>query len=113
MATISPQSSWIARGVHKTAWNNLTGSGDTLLPQTSPNLPDKTVSVDGTFASAVVTIQGSNDGIAYSTLNDPTGAALTFTADAIKQVLENPAFIRGVASGATGGTDVNIIMVES
>lgn len=115
MATISPVGTWIAKGVHSSLWETLTGSGDTVNAESAPNLPDKTVTVTGTFNSATITIQGSNDATAtgtYTTLNDANGNALTFTADKAEQILENPRFIRPIASGATGGTDVDITLIS-
>jgi hypothetical protein len=113
MATISPVGTWIARGVHKTLWETMTGSGDTANPESAAKLPDKTIQVFGTFESATITIQGSNDGgTTYVTLNDPQGNALTFTANKTETILENPELIRPTASGATGGTDVDIILIS-
>ena len=115
MATISPVGSWIAKGVHRTLWETLTTSGDTVNPASEAQLPDKTVEVKGTFASATITLVGSNDPTptgTYETLNDASSTPLTFTADGIQQVLENPRFIKPIASGATGGTDVDIVLVS-
>jgi hypothetical protein len=117
MATIDPIGSWIARGVHQVTWSALTGSGDTVNAYSAPHLPDKTVTVTATgFNSAVVTLVGSNDPTAtgtYVTLNDPQGNALTFTANKVETLLENPRWIKPMASGATGGDQsFTIIMVS-
>jgi len=115
MATIDPSGTWIAKGVHQTTWSALTGSGDTVNASSVAHLPDKSVLVRGTFASATITMVGSNDATAtgtYTALNDPQGNALTFTADKIEQILENPRWIKPIASGATGGTSVNIVLIS-
>lgn len=115
MATINPTGTWIERGVHKTTWANLTSSGDTVGAQTGARLPDKTIYVTGTMGSANVTIQGSNNTATgpYVTLVDPQGTAIIFTATTqIETILENPQFIKPVVSGATGGTDVTVIMIS-
>lgn len=113
MATISPVGEWLSKGVFKTTWETL-ASGDTVNPESVSRLPDKTIQVFGTFDSATITIQGSNDaGTTYVTLNDPQGNALTFTANKIETILENPELIRPTASGGSGSTDVDIIMISS
>lgn len=76
-------------------------TGDTTTPLQLPNYPDKTVQVSGTFNSATVTIQGSNNGTTYVTLHKPDGTDATFTTDAICQILENPVFIRASAASGT------------
>ena len=113
MATINPVGTWLAKGVYKTTWETLTGTGDTAAAERAAAVPDKTIHVFGTFESATVTIQGSNDGgTTYTTLADPNGNALTFSANGMETILENPQLIRPTASGATGGTDVDVIMIS-
>lgn len=118
MATIDPSGSWIAKGVHQCSWSALTGSGDTVNATSNPTLPDKTVVVTATaFNSVVVTMVGSNYSVAstatYVTLNDPNGNALTFSSSRTEQILENPRWIKPVASGATGGTQsINIVLIS-
>src|SRR3990172_5773841 len=68
---------------------------------------DRSVQVDGTFGAAV-TIQGSNDGTTYYTLTDPDGNALSFTANALEQVLEITRYIRPAKGVAAGTVKVTI-----
>jgi len=115
MATINPVGTWIAKGVHRAIWETITTSGDTLNDFVGANLPDKTIQVNGTFASAVVTIKGSNDGTTYDILLDADGNALQFTATTTsnaKLVRANPQRIKPTVSGATGGTDVDVILIS-
>lgn len=117
MATIDPVGKWIAKGVHQVEWAALTGSGDTVNAASLPHLPDKTVIVTATaYNSVTVTFVGSNDETAtgtYVTLNDPQGNALTFTANKAETLLENPRWIKPIASGATGGTQsINIRLIS-
>ena len=73
--------------------------------------PDKTVHVTGTFGTATVTIQGSNDGTNFTNLVDPQGNALSFTATGIEQILENPEYIRVNRTSGDGTTDVSVRML--
>lgn len=80
-------------------WDGIT-SGNTAEPVAIPMLGDKTVQVvaTSTFSGS---LQGSNDGTNFQTLNDPFGNPLTFTADGLKTVLENCAYIKPVVSTGT------------
>ncbi len=118
MATITPVGEWRSPHTHRVKWSALTGSSDTALGASEVNLAYKTVSVTGAFGSATVTIQGSNattesTATDWATLNDINGSALTFTADRMETIAENPMWIRPVASGATGGTSVDVIMIST
>ena len=115
MATINPTGVWVEKGVHKTTWDGLTASGDTVGAQGGAALPDKTVYITGTMNSAVVTIKGSNNTATgpYVPLVDPQGNSIAFTATTqIETILENPLHIKPFVSGATGGTDVDVIMIS-
>jgi hypothetical protein len=71
---------------------------------------DRTVQVVGTFGAAgSVTLQGSNDGgTTWATLTDPQGAALTFTATGLRQILELPHMIRPAVTAGDGTTALNV-----
>lgn len=69
---------------------------------------DRTVQVTGTFDGAV-TIQGSNDGTNYATLNDVFGIPLSFTAAGLRAIAECPKYVKPVvAAGTTALNAVNI-----
>ncbi len=115
MATINPTGSWIERGVHKTTWAGLTASSDTVGAQNGAGLPDKTIFITGTMNSAVVTIKGSNNTATgpYAPLVVPQGNSIAFTATTqVEVILENPQYIKPFVSGATGGTDVDVLMIS-
>lgn len=67
-----------------------------------------TVQVTGTIGGATLTVEGSNDGTNFSTLNDAQGNALSLTAVGIEQILENTEYIR---IGRSGGTTTNVNVV--
>lgn len=120
MATISPVGSWIGKGVHQTVWDGITASTDTIIGGGSPMLGDKSVAVYSQtatgFNSVVITIQGSNDDTPtgnYTDLADAQGNVLTFSANKVEQILENPRWIRPRASGATGGSQsLKVVLIS-
>jgi len=65
---------------------------------------DKAVQVSGTFAAESVTLQGSMDGTAWVALTDYAGDPLTFTVAGMRQIAENPLFIRPLETGGGDGT---------
>lgn len=81
------------------------GTGDALP---IPIHPDKAVQVSGTFGGATCLIEGSLNGTTWETLRDPAGAALSFTAAGLKQILETVAFIRPRLSVAGSGASINV-----
>lgn len=91
--------------IHK--WS-LTDANDTGQTIHLPAAPDRTVQVFGTFGAGTVVLEGSNDTespketAVFGTLHDFAGADLSFTANAIEAVAENPIYIRPRISGSTG-----------
>lgn len=72
---------------------------------------DVSVQVMGTFGTATVLLEGSNDGgTTYTTLNDPQGNALTFTTAKIEQVLEPMSLIRPRVSVGDESMDVDVVL---
>jgi hypothetical protein len=101
-------------GVDHYLWEAL-GNADTGNWLTIPHFADKTIHVFGTWGSATLVVQGTNeDGTpaAPLTLTDPQGNALSKTADFIEAILENPYQIRVSTSGGTG-TDLDAVLVVS
>lgn len=86
------------------------------------DFPGKCVHVTGTFGagSPSVAIEGANKpGTAgnptappadadFSTLNDPSSTALTFTVQRIEEVLEDPTWIRPNLTGGDGTTSLTV-----
>lgn len=122
MATIYPQITYPEKGVVKILWETV-GGADTGAAECTARYSDKTVQVTGTWGtSTVLTIQGSNDGTNFVTLEDvdPTfvwgtggvTGALSVTAlpAALAVVKENPMYIRVITASGTGADlDVTII----
>jgi len=112
MATINAVITDISQdgSVSKISWPSVTNTNSDGAPVVSCEWADRCVSVDGTFGGATITIQGSNDGTNWYTLNNAQGTALTFTAAGMKQIVEVPYFTRPLLTGGAGST-LNIIMV--
>lgn len=88
-------------------WEAL-GNADDGAPITLPYAADITVQASGTFGSATVRLQGSNDGVNWHNMTQKGGtSALGFTANGLHSVNENPAYIRPHTTGGTG-TDVDV-----
>lgn len=112
MATIAPVVTDISvdGSVSKVVWTALTNTDFDGVQIMSVEWADRCIQVDGTFGGATITIQGSNDGATWYTLNNVQGTALTFTAAGMKQVVEVPQWIRPSLSGGAGST-LNVTMI--
>ena len=113
MPTIALAASKVQRAVQKWLWETMADDdvgGVAGADAGSPSFADKTVHVTGTFGGATVTIEGSNDGTNFVTLNDAGGSALSFTSAGLKTILENPLEIRPKTAGGSG-TDVDVIII--
>lgn len=113
MAVVNPASSWIARGVLKTVWSNL-ANGDTGGLLDANSLPDKTVTITGTFgAGGTVIIEGGISGT-YNTLNDSRGEgnSLSFTSGDTRIINENPQFIRPSVTAGDGTTALTVTVIS-
>ena len=86
-------------------WDNLANSGDLGDPQSFPAYSDKTFIVTGTFAgSAVVAIEGSNDGLNWVTLSNRQGSAMTFSAAGMNTSQDRPIYVRPRLTAGTAAT---------
>ena len=113
MTAISIVPTKITRGSHKWTWDAMgnADTGDALDPNGgSISFPDKTVQVVGNFNNATVVIEGSNDGLVYETLTDPSNTALSFTSNTLKVILESHLYIRPVTSAGIGSANLYVII---
>ncbi len=98
-------------------WSGLT-TNDTGQPWPRADYSDKTVQIFGNFGgTGSVSLEGSNDprvisdpsNAVWFTLTDPSSTAITKTAAAGEQILENPKWIRpSVTLGTTPAITVII-----
>lgn len=86
--------------------------GDTPAPLTEGSnvvgYADRSVQVSGTFGGGSVAIMGSNDGVNFVPLNDPSSVSLVFTSAKIKAVLEATRQIVPVLTGGDGTTALTV-----
>lgn len=104
MATIPSTQTIVANGLaHVMTWAGLAG-GDDGVAYEFGQFRDRSVQVDGTFNGATCVIEGSNDGLTYTTLRNPFGDPLAFTTGGVQAVLEPVRFIRPRALGGAGAS---------
>jgi hypothetical protein len=90
-------------------WEAL-GNADDGAPFALPYAADITIQAIGTFGSATVRLQGSNDGVNWHALTQKGGTSnLALTSAGVHSVNEMPAYIRPATTGGTG-TDVDVIV---
>ena len=95
--------------VYTITWEGV-GNADVGAPAAMAGGSDRSVTMTGTFGSATVVLQGSNDGTNWFTLTDPQGSAISKTSAAMEGIVELTRFIRPSSSGGTG-TDVDVIVL--
>ena len=78
-------------------------TGDTAAPIQLAMSGDRSVQV-----SAAATIEGSNDGVTYFTLNDASGSPLALAGPGLKQILEITRWIRP-AGAAVGPVTITLL----
>jgi len=116
MATIVSTSKQIDKKTRAFTWAAM-GNADVGDWIQIPKDPDKVFQVFGTFGGATVVLQGTNDPNAITTpssanpitLTDPLGNNVSFTSAGMKQVLEDPIFVRPSTSGGSG-TSITVIL---
>jgi hypothetical protein len=110
MATITPTVSDVAkfRDNATLASYEFSGSGDTGVAMEQPGSAIRSVQIAGTFDSATVVVEGSNDGTNYVTLTDPQGNAISKTAAAIEAIEEVTRYVRPRSSGGGANTALTI-----
>lgn len=98
----------VPRGTVMISW--AMGQGDTAVGVLASHLADKTVTLtSGSFGTSTATMEGSNDSTngtdgTWITLTDAQGNAISKTANATEQLLENPLWIRPTYSAGSGTT---------
>jgi len=101
---------WGDRFVHLILWETM-GDDDTGRAIQMPGSSDRSVQISGTFNTATVVLQGSNDNVTWFTLTDPQGNAISKTAGALEMISELTRYIRPVTSGGGGSTDIDVTVL--
>lgn len=83
----------------------VTGDGAVTGASARPGrFNDRTVTCSGTFASAVITVEGSNNGSTWQTLHAIDGTPATFSTTGIAVLLEATRYIRVSSASGSGAT---------
>jgi hypothetical protein len=102
----------IQHNIERITWTGIPGSdtGTAMIPMGVGSLA-ASVAVTGTFGTATVTIQGSNDNSNWFTLKDIYGANLTFTAAGLADFSTAVGYVRpSVSSGGVPAVNVDIVL---
>jgi hypothetical protein len=91
-------------------YDNLDELDTTPGPIEMAEWAERSVQVIGTFGTATIVIQGSNDGVNWETLNDAQGSPISKTAKFIEQVAEVTRFVRPLVSTGAGA-DLDVFFV--
>jgi|SRR6056300_458744 len=110
MATVTPTYDSISPTARVVTWTGI-ATGDTINPITPDHARPAigTVTMEGTWGSSTVALQGSNDGTNYFTLKNPQGTDISATGDAMFEVSTAVLYIRPTPSGGSGDS-INVIL---
>ena len=111
MATISPTT--VSEQIRSAAyrWTNLS-TADTAVSVNLTNMQGLagSVQVTGTFGSATIVLQVSNDATNWTTLKDGTGTNISFTSAGMSEFSTAALYLRPSSSGGTAD-DVTVTVV--
>lgn len=98
-------------GVITVTWPTLTFSGtDVGAPISLAEYSDKTFQVFGTLGAAgAVLMEGSNDGVNWSSLSNRQGTAMSFTALGMNTSQDKPLFVRPRVTAGDGTTSLTVV----
>ncbi len=115
MATVTPTQDRTQRGLITYSYTFGTGASNVGAPIAISDYPDKTITIEGTFGGATITLQGSNSAPTASkwhALSDvPADNTIIETTTGIFVILENPKFMRPIIGPTVSGTtDIDVII---
>jgi hypothetical protein len=115
MASVTPTISLldgVARQAKSITWETLTSTNvDGVAAVVANAEVSITITVNGTFGSATVIIQGSNDGTNWHTVKDVLGVAVSLTAAGMVSLSDLPLYIRPSTSGGGGTQDIDVTAI--
>lgn len=92
-------------------WAALTNASPDGAPVRCSQYAAMTIQVTGTFGAGTFVLQGSNDGTNWFTLNNRQAAAISSTAALLKDVAEQPLWVRPNVTGSDGSTSLIPVLV--
>jgi hypothetical protein len=106
MATISAAVSQVSGQAVVITWASLTSAtSDVGESVEMPYLSDRSVQAFGTFGTGgTCTLQGSNDGTNWATLEDSAGTGIAQVVAGIKQIMPVTRYIRPNITAGSGAT---------
>lgn len=94
------------------AFTPLTTTNADTAPIEWTQSADRCVSITGTWGvGGTAVVEGSNDGTNWVTLNSAQGTAASFTANALRQIVEVPRYARVRVTGGDGTTSLTASFV--
>lgn len=94
-------------------WTPFTHTNTTGDAFEFPDYSDRSVQITGTFDSATVVLEGSNDGTNWVTLTDPQGNAISKTSAGLEQIEEVTRYIRPKHSGGTSAESITVTVLAT
>jgi hypothetical protein len=114
MAAVNPTISILDgndKSVILVTWNGLNNNDRTGAPVQFVRHADRSVQFNGTFNTATVVLQGSNDDSTYFTLTDPQGNLISSNAALGESVTELTRSTRPRISGGGGAENVVVTLL--
>ncbi len=113
MATINPTFTRYGPGDNTVVvtWTPVTNA-DSAAPVSGHwgDYADRTIQISGTFDSATVVLQGSNDDVTYAAITDPQGNAISKTSAAIEACIEGTLFVKPTFSGGGASQSLTVTL---
>lgn len=109
MANVAPAISEVKAfldNAHIVSWTPLTSANAAGTPIELSGSTIRSIQFSGTFDSATIILEGSNDGTNYQTLTDPQGNAISKTSAALEQIEEATRYVRPSSSGGSGSQSI-------
>lgn len=114
MATVAPAVSYVKaflENAHVISWTPLTSANAAGDPIEMAGSSIRSIQFSGTFDSATIVLQGSNDGTNYVTLTDPQGNAISKTSAGLEQIEETTRYVRPSSSGGSGSQSITATLL--
>jgi len=86
-------------------------AGDDGTPAIMPASADRSIQFSGVPSGATMLCEGSNDGVNFTTLNDPIGQPISLTAVAVRQILELTLHVRPRIAGGDVNTNISAALL--
>jgi hypothetical protein len=93
----------------RVTWGPFTET-DTLVPVSRPEFCERTIQAIGTFGSANLGLNGSNDGTNFALISNRQGTTMSFTAPGINTTQDRPVWVVPKVVSGTGAS-ITVVML--